>query len=87
MSFLWLTFLVVASTYTANLVATLATQKPKVPYKTLDEVAEDDGFTLLIRPHSIQRIVLEVLSFSREADDSVPWIIDGQNELNLSLLN
>ena len=61
--------------------------EPKVPYKTLDEGAEDDGFTLLIRPHSIQRIVLEVLSFSREADDSVSWIVDGQNELNLSLLN
>ena len=60
MSFLWLTFLVVAATYTANLVATLSTQKPKVPYKTLDEVAEDDKFTLLIWPHSIQRIVLEV---------------------------
>ena len=71
MSFLWMTFTVAAATYTANLVATLATQKPNVPYKTLDEVAEDNGFTLLIRPHSIQRIVLEVLSFSREVDGSV----------------
>ena len=60
MSFFWLTGMVVTTTYTANLIATLAPQKPKVPYKTLDDVAADDGFTLLIRPHSVQRIVLEV---------------------------
>ena len=87
MSFLWLTFLVVAATYTANLVATLATQKPKVPYKTLDEVAVDDEFTLLIWPHSIQRIVLEVLVviFSREIDYFILHTMDGQNERNLSV--
>ena len=39
MSFFWLMGLVVTATYNANLVATLATQKPKVPYKTLDNVA------------------------------------------------
>ena len=60
MSFFWLMVLVVTATYNANLVGTLATQKPKVPYKTLDNVAADEGFTLLIRPDSIQRIVLEV---------------------------
>lgn len=60
MSLFWLTALVLTATYTANLVATLATKKPVVPYRTLDDVAEDNGLTLLIRPRSIQRVVLEV---------------------------
>ena len=46
MSSFWITGLVVTATYTANLVTTLATEKPEVPYKTLDDVAADDGFTL-----------------------------------------
>ena len=80
MSFFWLTGMVVTTTYTANLIATLAAQKPKVPYKTLDNVAADDGFTLLIGPHSIQRIVLEVVSLY-----SVILILDVYVFLALSL--
>ncbi len=51
---------VLMSTYSANLMASLTTQQPPLPIKTLDELAAFDAMTLLIRPQTSHRIILEV---------------------------
>ena len=54
---LWMTLLVVSTTYQGDLIASLTTQRPSLPFTTLEEVAEDTQYTLLIRPdqsHSLR---------------------------------
>ena len=56
----WIVLLVVTSTYHGNLIASLATKPVKLPFTTLNEVAMDTQYTVLIRPDSSQRTLLEV---------------------------
>lgn len=60
LSCFWFVTIVIAATYTANLVATLASQKSDAPLKTLDDLTAADGMTVLVRPHTFYRTLLEV---------------------------
>ena len=49
-----------ATSYSGNLVATLATQNVRLPFKTLDELAEDNLYTLKIRVGGVHQSLLQV---------------------------
>ena len=49
-----------ATSYSGNLVAALATQNVRLPFKTLDELAEDNLYTLKIRVGGVHQSLLQV---------------------------
>ena len=56
----WMVSLVVATSYTGNLVATLSTQGARLPFRTLQELADDNTYSLTVTQSSIQMNVLQV---------------------------
>ena len=60
--FFWFTLLIVSNIYKGNLIASLATFTPKLPLLTLEEVAADRQYTILMVNDSSQRTLLEVPS-------------------------
>ncbi len=56
----WFVVTIVTATFAANLIATLATQKPPLPYKNLQDLVDDESITLLIRHSTSPYIVLKV---------------------------
>ena len=58
--FFWFTLIIVSNIYKGNLIASLATFTPKLPFLTLEEVAADEQYTILMVNDSSQRTLLEV---------------------------
>ena len=67
MSYLF-TFFVVMSTYGANLMASLTTQQPDIPIKTVEDLAAFDSMTILVRPQTSHRTILKVSEIYLAAD-------------------
>ena len=60
--FFWFTLLIVSNIYKGNLIASLATFTPKLPFLTLEEVAADRQYTILMVNDSSQLTLLEVFT-------------------------
>lgn len=58
--FFWFLIIVVSNIYKGNLIASLATYSPSLPFSTLEEVAADTQYTVLMVNDSSQRTLLEV---------------------------
>ena len=58
----WLVFLVIMTTYSGNLVAALATRHIKLPFTTIDELAEDTTYKITISQGSSHQTLLQVKS-------------------------
>ena len=60
----WMSFclvsLIMATSYSGNLVAALATQNVRLPFRTLDELTEDNLYTLKIRIGGVHQSLLQV---------------------------
>ena len=63
--FFWFTLIIVSNIYKGNLIASLAIFTPKLPFLTLEEVAADEQYTILMVNDSSQRTLLEVQYFYR----------------------
>ena len=57
---LWFLVVVLAATYSGNLVATLATRHVSLPFSTLNELVEDDTYQLSVTYGNVGHLVLEV---------------------------
>ena len=60
----WLIFLVIVTIYSGNLVACLATQHIKLPFTSIDELAEDTTYQITISQRSSHQTLLQVKSIS-----------------------
>ena len=58
----WLVFLVIMTTYSGNLVASLATKHIQLPFTTLDELAEDTTYQITVLKGSAHQTLLQVKS-------------------------
>ena len=56
----WLVFLVIMTTYSGNLFASLATQHIKLPFATVDELAEDTKYQITVSKGSAYQTLLQV---------------------------
>ena len=56
----WLLPLLLGWLYCANLTASLTTVETRPPFNTLEELAEDTEFTLIVNSGSVQRSLMEV---------------------------
>ena len=56
----WLVFLVMMTAYSGNLVAALATQHIKLPFTTIDELAEDMTYQITVSEGSALQSLLQV---------------------------
>ena len=55
---------IVRATYSSNLVATSAVQRPGVPFETFEELAADREYTMTFREYSITHLLLQVSQFN-----------------------
>ena len=56
----WLVFLVMMTAYSGNLVAALATQHIKLPFTTIDELAEDTAYQITVSEGGALQSLLQV---------------------------
>ena len=56
----WLVSLVIVTTYTGNLVAALTAKDIRLPFRTLEELAEDTVYTLMVTDSTIHLDRLQV---------------------------
>ena len=61
----WVVSLVVVTTYTGNLVAALATQHTKLPFTTLEELAEDKDYSITTYKSGAHHTLFEVCEISQ----------------------
>ena len=57
-------FLVIVTTYSGNLVAALATQRVKLPFTTINELAEDTKYQITISKGGAHQTLLQVKSIT-----------------------
>ena len=56
--------LVIVTSYTGNLVAALTAKDIRLPFRTLEELAEDTEYTLQVPRGSVHMTLLQVFSVS-----------------------
>ena len=65
--------MIVANIYKGNLIASLAFS-PKLPFSTLEEVASDTQYTILMVNDSSQKTLLEVSSQHNQLYMQLVWV-------------
>ena len=62
--FYWLTVIILVATYCGNLAATLTVDKVKMPFTTLQGLADNQDYTLVIKAGTNRETLFKVLKTS-----------------------